>query len=82
MAMNSPSRRTTAVWRICECKAAAASSARYSLTNPNPMLAVRMTAMMSACMLSPRKYDTTAVPASRIKTALRSWRPTTASALT
>ena len=58
---NAPSRRTTAVWRTRECSAAAARSARYSLTKPRPMLATRMTPMMIACVLSPRKYETTAV---------------------
>ena len=38
--------------------------------------------MITACMLSPRKNETTAVPANKMSTALRSWRPNTASALT
>ena len=38
--------------------------------------------MMIACLLSPRKNETAAVPANRISTALRSWRPSTAIALT
>ena len=37
--MNFPSRSTTALCRMRECRAAAACSARYSLTNPRPMLA-------------------------------------------
>ena len=82
MAVNAPSRRATAVWRTPECRAAAARSARYSLMKPRPMLAARITPMMIACRLSPRKYETTAVAANRMSTALRSWRPSTANALT
>ena len=59
-----PSRRTTAVWWMPECIAAAARSARYSFTKPRPTLTSRMTPMMIACVLSPRKYDSTAVTAS------------------
>src|ERR1700758_5682511 len=77
-----PSRRTTAVWCTAECSAAEASSARYSLTKPKPMLAARMTPMMIACLLSPRKNETTAVAANSPSTALRNWRPSTAIALT
>ena len=77
-----PSRSTTAVWCTPECSAAAARSARYSLTKPNPMLADRMMPIMIACLLSPRKNDTTAVTASSHNTALRNWRPSTAIALT
>ncbi len=56
--MNCPSRRTTALWCTAECSAAEARSARYSLTKPKPMLAARMTPMMIACVLSPRKNET------------------------
>ena len=38
--------------------------------------------MMIACLLSPRKNETTAVIASSPSTALRNWRPSTAIALT
>ena len=79
---NRPSRRTTALWCTRECSAAVARSARYSLTKPSPMLAARMMPMMTACVVSPRKYETTAVPASSASTALRNCRPSTASALT
>src|SRR6476661_4542522 len=77
-----PSRRTTALWRTRECSAALARSARYSLTKPRPMLTSRMTPMMVACVLSPRKNDSTAVAASRPSTALFNWRIRTAAALT
>ncbi len=38
--------------------------------------------MMIACLLSPRKNETTAVAASSPSTALRNWRPSTEIALT
>ena len=38
--------------------------------------------MMIACVLSPRKNDSMAVAANSPSTALRNWRPSTASALT
>ena len=38
--------------------------------------------MISAWVLSPRKNDTAAVPASSHRTALLSWRPSTATTLT
>ncbi len=79
---NLPSRRTVALWRIRECIAAAACSARYSLKNPSPMLTARITPMINAWLWSPRKYDSTAVMASKISTALFSWRTSTAHALT
>src|SRR5271165_5071954 len=79
---NVPSRRTTAVWWTSECNAAAAFSARYSLKNPSPTLAARMTAMITASVRSPRKYDAAAVTTSRISTAFWNWRPSTAQALT
>ena len=69
---NSPSRRTTALWCTPACNSAAARSARYSLMKPRPMLAARITPMMTAWILSPRKYETTAVPANKMSTALRS----------
>ena len=80
--MKCPSRRTTALWCTRECNAAVARSARYSLTKPRPMLAARMTPMMIACVVSPRKYETTAVAANSPSTTLRSCRPRTASAFT
>ena len=77
-----PSRHAMTVYLRLECSRAAVFSARYSLTKPNPMLASRMMPMMTAWVLSPRKYDSTAVPANRTSSALRSWRPRMTSALT
>ena len=43
----SPSRITVTTWRISECIASAARSARYSLTNPRPTDAATITPMIS-----------------------------------
>ena len=41
-----PSRQTSAVWRMPACRAATAFAARYSLTKPRPTLSTTMTAMI------------------------------------
>ena len=64
-------------WRIDECSASAARSARYSLAKPSPMLAARMVPMISASVRSPSTYETTAVTSSSTSSALRSWWPRT-----
>ncbi len=55
-----PPRTASVRWRICECSASAAFSARYSLTNPNPTDSARITPMITASLRSPTKYDATA----------------------
>lgn len=50
--------------------------------NERPTLTNKMMPMMMACVLSPRKKDSTAVTASSASTALLSWRASTAIALT
>ena len=67
-----PSRRTTAWWRICECRSSAANSARYSLKNPRPMLNARIPPMISASARSPRKNDNDAVISRSKSSGLRS----------
>ena len=58
-----PVRRTTARVAHLRMQRLGGRSARYSLTKPSPMLAARMTPMIIAWVLSPRKYETTAVTA-------------------
>ena len=58
-----PSRSTDARWRIWECSASAARSARYSLTNPSPTDASKITPMITASVRSPRKNEASAVTA-------------------
>jgi hypothetical protein len=77
-----PSRSTATVCRISECSASAARSARYSLTKPRPMLAVRIRAMMIASVRSSRTNAIIAVTTSRTSRALRSCRPSTVQAWT
>ena len=72
-----PSRRTTTSCVICVCNACAASSARYSLTNPSPTETSRIRAMIAAFVRSPTKNETAAVTTRRRSNALRSWRAST-----
>ena len=57
---DSPSRVLATSWRISECIASAARSARYSLTNPRPTDAPTITPMMNASSPSPTTPDTAA----------------------
>ena len=50
---DSPSRVVATSWRISECIASAARSARYSLANPRPTDAATITPMMTASIPSP-----------------------------
>ncbi len=77
-----PSRVTATLWRISECIASAARSARYSLTNPRPTDAATITPMMRASSPSPTTADTAAAASSSHSSGLRNWRPRTDHALT
>ena len=68
-------------WRISECIASAARSARYSLANPRPTDAATITPMMTASSPSPTKPDTAAAASSSHNNGLRSWRASTDHAL-
>ena len=74
-------RRRRRRWRISECIASAARSARYSLTNPRPTDAATITPMMSASSPSPTTADTAAAASNSHSNGLRSWRANTDHAL-
>ncbi len=78
---DSPSRVVATSWRISECIASAARSARYSLTNPRPTDAATITPMMTASSPSPTTADTAAAASSSHSNGLCSWRDSTDHAL-
>src|SRR5512144_906399 len=53
--------RQTVVWCLIRVwRASAATSARYSLTNPSPTESARSSTMITASVPCPRKYDAVA----------------------
>ena len=76
-----PSRVTTTSWRISECIASAARSARYSLTNPRPTDAATITPMITASIPWPTNADTSAAVSNSHNRGLRSCRMKTDQAL-
>jgi len=56
-----------------ECSASAVFAALYSLTNPRPTEATRMTPMITASLPWPRNADASAVTASSSSSGERSW---------
>ena len=77
----SPSRVAATSWRISECIASAARSARYSLANPRPTDAATITPMMRASSPSPTTPDTAAAASNSHSNGLCSWRDSTDHAL-
>ena len=75
------SRITTTRCVTRECNASDARSARNSLTNPNPMLARRITPITIEFVASPRRRDSPAVTINRIRMGLFNWLPSTDQAL-
>ena len=72
---------TATSWRISECIASAARSARYSLTNPRPTDAATITPMIRASSPSPTTADTAAAASNSHSNGLCSWRDRTDHAL-
>ncbi len=79
IAVSLPSRMASAVWRSWEWSASTASSERYSLKNPSPMLRQMIARMIAASVPSPTKNDVSAAATSRIRSGFLSWRISTAS---
>ena len=63
-----------------ECSASAVFAALYSLTNPRPTEAARITPMITASLRWPTKHDASAAPSSSPSSGERSWCQSTASA--
>ena len=76
--MGTPPRVTRAVFRICECSASAARSARNSLAKPSPTDNTTMTPMITASDRSPTKYEAVAAATSRASSGERTCRVRTA----
>ena len=66
-----PSLRTSASCRILARRAAIATSARYSLKKPRPMLRATITAIMTALVPPPVSPDTSAAPRRRSRMGFR-----------
>ena len=65
---------------MAECSASAVFAALYSLANPSPTEAARITPMITASLPWPRNADATAVTASSTSSGDRNWFISTGSA--